>query len=380
MSVGPNKPQCRNPQPPQHFGLAEVLRAFGPDYLQANKGRLPTAHFQVMRAITRCRTPALGGHLYRCQRCGFEHFVCHACRNRHCPRCQKKNQQQWLQARLKEFLPIGYFHLTFTIPSELNPLFLAHAKEAYALFFKAASRTLLQFGRNNLGVRLGLLALLHTWGGRLNFHPHIHFIVSAGGLSLDETKWLDANPKFLFHRNALQEVFRAKLLALLRRAPWCPKPEPLALKKAQAKTWGIDIRAPRKDPTRLLLYLARYTFRVAIDDKRIREINLQDRSVTFTYRDYRRGRQIHPCTLKASDFIQRFLLHVLPKGVAKIRYYGLFSHSTKKNYSRSAASISSKKPSGVWPCFGPFRPCWRRFVSLNHLKFARAAKKVRCFP
>ncbi len=314
------------------MSLGEVFRCFGPEYVASRPGKIPTAHFKVMRAITQCRTPALGGHRHLCddEECDYQHFVYHACRNRHCSLCQKRNQQQWLQARLKELLPIAYFHITFTLPSELNSLFMTHSKEAYSLFFKAASRTVLEFGRNNLGVQLGIVGILHTWGQKLNYHPHLHFIVTAGGISLDESRWIEANPKFLFPRAALQKVFKGKLLAFLRAASWLPKPEPLELKKAEAKTWGVKIQAPRSDPTPLLLYLARYTYRVAIDDKRIREIDTVAKTVTFTYRDYRDNGITKTLCLPALKFIALFLLHVLPKGFVKARYYGLFSHPTKK--------------------------------------------------
>jgi len=310
--------------------LAEVIRQFGPDYLRAREGKIPASHLAVLEAISQCRTPALGGHRYQCPECGFQHFVYHACRNRHCPQCQKLDQQKWLQARLKELLPIKYFHVTFTIPSALHPIFINFPKEAYGLLFKASSQTLIEFGKNNLGAKLGLIGLFHSWGQQMNLHPHIHFLATCGGLSLDREEWVEGQPNFLFPKGALQKVFKGKLISALERAPWLDESWKLTILKAKAKTWNIKVCAPRGDPRRLLLYLARYTYRVAIDDRRILAIDRDQQRVLFRYKDYSKDGALQTLWLPAEEFIRRFLMHVLPKGFVKVRYYGLFAHGHRK--------------------------------------------------
>ncbi len=325
-------PESSAPEPGKSSPtLADVIRQFSPDYLRDRKGRIPASHLAVLKAIAQCRTPVMGGHRYRCSECGFEHYVYHACRNRHCPQCQKLDQQKWLQARLKELLPIKYFHVTFTIPSSLHPIFLNFPKEAYSLLFKASSQTLIEFGKNNLGAKLGLIGLFHSWGQKLNFHPHIHYLVTCGGLSLDREEWVEGQPNFLFPKGALQKVFRAKLIAALDRAPWLDDSWKPSILKAKAKTWSVDIRRPRGDPRRLLLYLARYTYRVAIDDQRILAIDRDQQRVLIRYKNYSKDGALQTLWLPAVEFIRRFLMHVLPKGFVKVRYYGLFAHAHRKD-------------------------------------------------
>lgn len=251
-----------------------------------------------------------------------------------------RNQQDWLQKRLKELLPIQYFHVTFTIPRELANLFLGNQKIGYRILFRATSQTLIEFGQNNLGAKLGVIAVLHTWGQKLNYHPHIHCIVTAGGLDAIGNRWVSSHPKFLFAVKALRKVFKAKLLDLVEAESSMPSADSAQILKAKAKTWGIDIQPPRHDPRALLLYLGRYIYRVAIDEKRILNIDPEKKTVTFTYRDRSEGGRTEHVTLQGTEFIRRFLHHILPKGLVKVRYYGIFAHNEKsESLAQSLAAL-----------------------------------------
>jgi predicted Zn-ribbon and HTH transcriptional regulator len=322
------------------FELADVLRLYGEDYRRTHP--LPASHLRVIADIEACRTAALGGHLERCATCGFERPAYDSCCNRHCPKCQTWAKEKWLAARSRELLPVPYFHTVFTLPHDLNPLLLTNFQPLVGLLFHSASQTLLTFGRNELGGTLGFLAILHTWNQRLRAHFHLHCLVPAGALSLDRSRWVPTpSPKFLFPVAALGQVFRAKFLAGLQTAyqkhqlhfpgataPWADADTfQTLLDELYDKRWVVYCKKPLHGPQRVLDYLARYTHRVAISNHRI--LDVRDGHVRFSYHDRSRGNVLRTMRLPAAEFIRRFLLHVLPKGLMRIRHYGLLANRAK---------------------------------------------------
>jgi hypothetical protein len=309
--------------------LADIFRQYGPSYRQTHG--LPTAHRKVMRAVSVCRTAELGGHLKQCDRCGFEHPSYNSCRNRHCPKCQSLAKAQWLLQQSSELLPMGYFHVVFTLPHELNGLILAHKKILLALLFKAVSETLLEFGRRRFGGTMGIIAVLHTWDQTLKDHFHLHCLIPAGALSSDHRRWIGARPNFLFPVKALSVVFRGKFLDLLKHAAAkgkIPAPDK-EMKAARQKSWVVYAKKPFGSPQTVLDYLGRYTHRVALSNDRI--LSLQNGRVTFTYRDRKDKDRLKSMTLDAQEFIRRFLLHVLPDGFMRIRHFGFLANRAKKH-------------------------------------------------
>jgi Putative transposase/Transposase zinc-binding domain len=308
--------------------LADVFRQYGERYQRTH--RLSASQQKVMRAVSVCRTPELGGHLDRCESCGFERPAYNSCRNRHCPKCQSLAKAQWLEKQTSELLPVGYFHLVFTLPHELNRLVLAHKKIGLNLLFKAVSETLLEFGQTRLQGTLGIIAVLHTWDQRLKDHLHLHCLVPAGALSLDHRRWISARKNFLFPVKALSQVFRGKFLARLQQA--CDKGKiPAANKEIKAsrqKSWVVYAKKPFGSAQTVLDYLGRYTHRVALSNDRI--LQVQDGEVTLSYRDRRDGDRKKTITLEAQEFICRFLLHVLPQGFMRIRHFGFLANRSKK--------------------------------------------------
>ena len=308
--------------------LADIFRQHGESYRRAH--RLPTSHLKVMRAVEVCRTQELGGHLKQCDTCGFEHPTYNSCRNRHCPKCQSLAKAKWLEKQTSELLPVGYFHLVFTLPHELNRLILAHKKILLALLFKAVSETLLEFGQRRFGATMGIIAVLHTWDQTLKDHFHLHCLVPAGALSLDHSRWIGARPNFLFPVTALSQVFRGKFLALLQQA--CEKgkipPATNETKAARQKSWVVYAKKPFGSPQTVLDYLGRYTHRVALSNERI--LSVQNGQVTLSYRDRKDGNRKTTIPLDAQEFIRRFLLHVLPDGFMRIRHFGFLANRSKK--------------------------------------------------
>lgn len=296
-----------------------------------------------MRAIERCRTPVLGGHLERCDRCAFERPAYNSCRNRHCPKCQGLDTARWLQARQAEILPVGYFHVVFTIPHELNALILANKPVLLKILFDAVAQTLLAFGRNNLGGKTGFIAVLHTWDQKLNAHFHLHCLVPAGALSENGDRWISAPENFLFPVHALRAVFRGKYIDFLRHAFAAGRlvfPGQAAAFQTQAgfdgllaqlykNPWVVYAKPPFGGPEKVLDYLGRYTHRVAISNNRI--LNLEYGIVTFSWRDRRDGNKRKLMSLPAEEFIRRFLLHSLPSGFVRIRHFGFLANRSKKH-------------------------------------------------
>jgi hypothetical protein len=308
--------------------LADVFRQYGDSYRKTHP--LPASHQKVMRAIGVCRTQALGGHLKQCDSCGFEHPSYNSCRNRHCPKCQSLAKAKWLEKQTAELLPVGYFHLVFTLPHEFNRLILAHKKILLTLLFKAVSETLLEFGQRRFKGTLGIIAVLHTWDQMLKDHFHLHCLIPAGALSVDHSRWIGARPNFLFAVTALSQVFRGKFLALLQQA--CDKGKiPPATNEIQAsrqKSWVVYAKKPFGSPQTVLDYHGRYTHRVALSNNRI--LNVENGEVTFSYRDRSDKDRLKSMTLDAHKFIRRFLLHVLPDGFMRIRHFGFLANRVKK--------------------------------------------------
>jgi len=288
---------------------------------------------RVLAAVSSCRTQTLGGHLDVCTHCGLVRPVYHSCRDRHCPSCQAWRQDDWIDARVEKVLACGHFHAVFTLPSELRPLALRNPRLVYDLMFAAVSETLRLLGRERLGAQVGATLVLHTWTRQMLYHPHVHGIVTGGGLALDGTRWVGANPRFLFPVGALRKLFRALVRRGLREAfdrgaldlggPCAAWAEPRAfgalLRSLYAKNWVVYCKAPLAGPEHIFRYLGRYTHRVAISDQRLVEVT--DQHVVF--RTHGKDR----VTVTPHEFIRRFLLHVLPKGFHKIRHVGLYAPS-----------------------------------------------------
>lgn len=314
--------------------LAHILRRYGEVFRQQH--RLCRVQLQAMRAIEDCRTAVLGGHVYRCDDCGAEKICYNSCRNRHCPKCQSLEKERWLEQRRQELLPVPYFHVVFTLPEELNLLALGNPEVIYDLLFHCASETLLEVAADpkHLGVRLGLLAILHTWSQTLVLHPHLHCIVPGGGPSLDNERWVASSERFLLPVRVLSPVFRGKFLAGLKalheqgRLSLSGGAEELRdpmvfrnlLDRLYRKFWWVYSKAPFGGPEQVLQYLARYTHRVSLSNPRL--LRLANDQVTFSYKDYSQGGRVRQMTLPVEEFIRRFLLHILPHRFVRIRYYG----------------------------------------------------------
>ena len=308
--------------------LADIFRQYGESYQQSH--RVSACEQKVMRAVSVCRTQELGGHLDRCDACGFERPAYNSCRNRHCPKCQSLAKAQWLEKQTSELLPVGYFHLVFTLPHGLNRLILAHKKIVLDLLFKAVSETLLEFGQRRFGGQIGFIAVLHTWDQTLKDHFHLHCLVPSGALSFDRRRWIAARKNFLFPVTALSQVFRGRFLALLQQA--CDKgkisPADNEIKASRRKNWVVYAKKPFGSPQKVLDYLGRYTHRVALSNDRI--LDIEDGQVTLSYRDRKDEDRKKTMTLEAQEFIRRFLLHVLPDGFMRIRHFGFLANRTKK--------------------------------------------------
>jgi len=299
-----------------------------------------------MAAIESCRTATLGGHVERCEDCDHTRIAYNSCRNRHCPKCQGAAARDWLAARQADLLPVGYFHLVFTLPTEIADIAYQNKAVVYDLLFKASSEALLTIAADpkHLGARIGLTAVLHTWGSAMTHHPHIHMIVPGGGLSLDGASWVACRPSFLLPVRVLSRLFRRLMLSRLADAHGADRlaffgdlarlrdPEAFAahLTPLRKKNWFVYAKRPFAGPEAVLAYLSRYTHRIAISNSRL--IALDDRGVSFRVKDYRRnGRERQrTMTLDPGEFIRRFLLHVLPKGLHRIRHYGLLASARRK--------------------------------------------------
>ena len=299
--------------------------------------------WKVTDALISCKTAALGGHVFECDSCHHTTNSYNSCRNRHCPKCQTKAQAQWLEKEVDELLPVEYFHVVFTIPSVLNAVASANKRAVYAILFRAVKETLLESAGNpkNLGARIGFLAILHTWGQNLLDHPHIHCVVPGGGLSADKSSWISCARGFFVHVNILSRLFKGKVLDYLKKAYQEGKisfhstedtSTPASafqrvIDQAYAKEWVVYAKKPFAGPQQVLRYLGRYTHRIAISNYRI--VDVRDDKVVFKWKDYRDGNKTKLMTLSTSEFLRRFLLHVIPRNFVRIRSYGLLSNRTK---------------------------------------------------
>ena len=308
-------------------GVARIFEEHIADY--QDQYPLWPQHHKIIHDILACRTAYLGGHIDRCDRCGAVRITYHSCRNRHCPTCQHMPRERWLEQRKREILSTRYFHVVFTLPHALNPIVLNNKKVMLTILFQSASRTLLAFGENTLGGKLGFIATLHTWDQKLGAHFHLHCLVAGGAVSPDGSRWTPCKGNYLFNARALSLVFRGKFMDRMKKA--CQNQ---ALKLADhdfntlkarlyEKPWIVDVRDPVNNPEHVLEYLARYTHRVAIANSRIKA--LKDGMVTFTHKN-RKSERTEALTITAVEFIRRFLLHSLPKRFVRIRHYGFLAN------------------------------------------------------
>ena len=323
--------------------LADVFHHYGPAYRASH--HLASPQYKAMRAIERCRTIQLGGHLYACNRCGVIDQSYNSCRNRHCPKCQSVAKAEWLAKRQADLLPVEYFHVVFTLPHDLNRLAMLNHKLIYDLLFKAAWSTVRQMGLDpkRLGGDMGMLSILHTWGQNLSQHIHLHCVIPGGALSQDQKKWVSAKPGYLFPVKAMSRLFRGAYVSLLRQAykdksiRMEGKLAPIAspkifsdlLDQLMKKEWVVYCKKPFAGPEQVLKYLGRYTHKIAISNHRI--LSCKDGKVSFKWRDYSDGNKQKIMTLSADEFIRRFLVHVLPSGFVRIRHFGFLANRCCKN-------------------------------------------------
>lgn len=349
--------------------VGDIFRAFGESYRQAYGAKMPLRQLRAMTAIEVCRTAALGGHVEACDACGHTRISYNSCRNRHCPKCQCLAKEQWIEARKQDLLPVSYFHVVFTLPEELRSLTLCNQKVVYGLIFKAASETLLELAGDpkHLGAQVGFTAILHTWTQTLLDHPHLHCIVTGGGVSPDGARWVASREGFFIPVKVLSALFRGKFLAYLRDAYDRGKlvfpgrisclENVVAFKEfltlLYQKAWIVYCKPPMGSPEKVLEYLGRYTHRVAISNDRI--LRLDGDRVTFRYRDSADGDRIKQMTLSAFEFIRRFLLHILPDGFVKIRHYGILSNRNRKTKLKQTQQVF-----GTWHERAPDeKPAWQ---------------------
>ena len=361
--------------------VADVFRRHGPAWRAAHAGHVGLDQLKVMSAIETCRTAALGGHVEGCQDCGHTRITYNSCRNRHCPKCQGNAAREWLEAREADLLPVGYFHVVFTVPAEVAAVAFHNKAVVYDLMLKAASQTMLTIAADpkHLGARIGITAVLHTWGSAMTHHPHIHMIVPGGGLSLDGQRWISSRPAFLLPVRVLGKLFRRLLLTKLHdlhadgRLQFFGEHAGLTdrhafhrhLAPVRKKRWVVYAKPPFAGPEAVLAYLSRYTHRVAIANRRL--LALDENGVAFRVKDYRQeGAARHrTMTLAADEFIRRFLLHVLPKGFHRIRHYGLLASAGRRaNVARARELLGVAPPapsptSGTEPDASPetYAPC-----------------------
>ncbi len=320
--------------------VADIFRQLGPAYRCEHADALSRGQYRVMRAIERCRTAALGGHVEQCDACGHQRIAFNSCRNRHCPKCQSLVRAQWLDDRQAELLPVEYFHVVFTVPQEVAAIAYQNKRAVYDILFRATAETLRTIAADprHLGAEIGFIAILHTWGQNLLHHPHLHCVVPGGGISPAGDRWIACRPGFFLPVRVLSRLFRRLFLALLRsafddgelrffhRLAALQDPGAFAsyLAPAARTEWVVYAKAPFGGPERVLEYLGRYTHRVAISNNRL--VDFADGQVAFRWKDYRHEARGKVMRLDAHEFVRRFLLHVLPSGFQRIRHYGLLAN------------------------------------------------------
>ncbi len=358
------------------FELAHVLRGQWNSIEQSVNNntstdsvtKLNTWQLRTLSALSKCRTSALGGHVDGCTSCGNLRISYNSCRNRHCPKCQGNEREAWIQAREKELLPVGYFHVVFTLPSELNALCMQYPRIMYASLFDAAWDTINTFSKDekHLGATTGMISILHTWGQQLTLHPHLHCIIPAGGLTkLGEWKHCKTNGNYLFPVKALSVVFRAKYIYHLRKhvaTHNASADKPIVLPKDVIETcfkkqWVVYAKKPFSGVNSVVEYLGRYTHKVAISNHRITDIDTVNDTVTFNYKDYKAKGRKKQLTLNSMEFVRRFSLHILPKAFVRIRHYGILSSTAKiKAIETIRKQLPEKKIKNIRPQPVPYNP------------------------
>jgi hypothetical protein len=357
--------------------VADIIRAQGNSFLEHDPGWFTWQHLKGFRAITCCRTAALGGHLDQCSQCGYRAISFCSCRNRHCPKCQTNARNKWLAARSQELLGTGYFHLVFTLPHQLSALALQNKTILYDLLLRTSAETLLEVAADpkHLGAEIGFLSVLHTWGQNLQAHPHVHCVIPAGGLSPDHSRWVPSRQHFFLPRKVLSRVFRGKFVAGLKHAfrqgklvlhgrlrhLANPKVFRTFLRSLFSHDWVVYAKKPFGGPEHVLHYLARYTHRVAISNHRL--ISLEGDQVTFRWKDYAHGNRKRKMTIHADEFLRRFFLHVLPRGFVRIRNFGFLANRRRSKLlplcRELLAASPSSSSSAVKPGNTAFLVTWR---------------------
>jgi Putative transposase/Transposase zinc-binding domain len=355
------------------FEIADIIRKADARIASRYRESLSWPQVKVLNAIVRCRTAALGGHRDQCTSCGYQTISYNSCRNRHCPKCQTNAREKWLASRQRELLPVDYYHLVFSVPHALVPLMWQNKKILFRLLFESSAETLLKVAVDprHLGAEIGFLSILHTWGQTLQRHPHIHCVVPGGGLSPDHQHWIRSPPRFFLPVRVLSRVFRGKFVAGLKRAfrrkelAFHGSCLPLAAEKAFhaflrtlfREDWVVYSKRPFGGPEHVLHYLARYTHRVAISNHRL--VDLTDTHVTFLWKDYAHGSKRRQMTLTHEEFLRRFLEHVLPRGLPRIRYFGLLANRRRGKFlplcrtllaAAPPTEVSNAAEPVVWHC------------------------------
>lgn len=343
--------------------VADIFRTCGPAWRQAQQGHLSVGQLKVMSAIEQCRSAALGGHVLRCNGCDHVEIAYNSCRNRHCPKCQAKAAERWLEARQADLLPVEYYHVVFTLPAPISEIAYTNKAVIYRLLFEVAADTLQTIAADpkHLGAEIGATLVLHTWGSALTHHPHVHGIVPGGGLSPDGERWVSCRPGFFLPVRVLSRLFRRRFLEALAQAHQAGQlkffGEHARLADATAFAgwlaplskceWVVYAKRPFAGPAAVLAYLSRYTHRVAISNRRL--VSLDERGVTFRWKDYRISGQTRykTMTLNSEEFMRRFLLHVLPSGFHRIRHYGLLANRERRENLVRARELLGVEPPGV---------------------------------
>jgi predicted RNA-binding Zn-ribbon protein involved in translation (DUF1610 family) len=345
--------------------VADIFRAHGDAWRQAQRGHLSLGQLQVMSAIEQCRSAALGGHVLCCKSCGRDEIAYNSCRNRHCPKCQASAAKRWLEARQADLLPVPYYHVVFTLPAPISAIAYTNKAVIYDLLFDVAAETLRTIAADpkHLGANIGATLVLHTWGSALTHHPHVHGIVPGGGLSADGSRWVACKPGFFLSVRVLSRLFRRRFLEELEKARHAGRlrffgefahlADSVAfaewLAPLKACEWVVYAKRPFGGPEAVLAYLSRYTHRVAISNQRL--VALDERGVTFRWKDYRaKGRTRHKVmTLAADEFMRRFLLHVLPSGFHRIRHYGLIANGGRRAHLARIRELLAEPTATILP-------------------------------
>ena len=368
--------------------VADIFRQHGYDFRLTHP--LSPEQRRVMRAIERCRTAALGGHVEQCDTCGHQRIAYNSCRNRHCPKCQSLAKARWLEARLADLLPVEYFHVVFTLPEQLAAVAFQNQRVVYNILFATAAETLRTIAADprHLGAEIGFLAVLHTWSQTLRHHPHLHCVVPGGGLSADGKSWRSCRRGFFLPVNVLARLFRRLFLQGLERAYEKGKltfhghltylAKPLAFRRLcaglRAREWWVYANPPFGGPEQVLAYLGRYTHRVAISNHRL--LSLKDGKVTFSWKDYRHGNQPSLMTLSTDEFIRRFLLHVLPRGFQRIRQFGLLANRRRRVQLARCRQLLGTATQAAMPLPSDYKSLYQTVTgeSLEHCPACRIGK------